>query len=207
MKCTNCSFDNLPHSKFCQECGLPLSKKSSEEPKSQEKSLRQEIEKIDDVIFHPKKKGSFIGNVIKLFLIIGGIGFVGLVGLIILGLLYLKKSTTTKTTTNPIETNLITFPFPIMYLEIKDLDSEWIGHQFYVKGILKNSYSSPAKNVKVRIDFYKDKNQQQLFDTRYISLPGVAANGAYSFYKPVYINLYYDQFWYVAYVESAEYLK
>lgn len=205
MKCTNCSFDNLPHSEFCQECGASLKKQSSGESKAQEKSLRQEIEKIDDVIFHPKKKGSFIGNIIKLSLIVGGVGFIGLVGLIILGSLYPDESTSTDTTTNTVEADLTSFP--VGYLEIKDLDSEWIGQQFYVKGVLKNSYSSPAGNVRVRVDFYKDKNQQQLFDTRYITLLGVSANGAYSFDEPVYINPYDGQFWYVTQVESAEYLK
>jgi|GEM_PF-3376653 len=203
MKCGNCSFDNLPDSVFCQKCGTPLKKHSTDKPKTKEKSFRQEIEKIDDVIFHPKKKSSSVGNIIKLFLIVGGIGFVGLVGLIILDSSYSEEVLPTDKTTNTVEIDLTSFP--VSYLEIKDLDSEWIGQQFYVKGILKNSHSSPALDVRVRVDFYKDEDLQELFDTRYVTILVVPANGAYSFKEPVFINPYDGQFWYITRIESAEY--
>ncbi len=205
MKCTNCSYDNLPHSEFCQECGSPLKNHSTGKSKPHEKTLREEIEKIDDVIFKPKEQGSFIGNIIKLFFAIAGIGFIGIVVLIFLGALFSDSDTSTPDTVATSQSDLTIFP--VGYLEIKDLDSEWVGQQFYVKGVLKNSYSSPAQNVRVRVDFYKDNNQQQLFDTRYMTLLGVSANGAYSFDEPVYINPYDGQFWYVTQIESAEYLK
>lgn len=204
MKCQECSYDNLPHSDFCQNCGFSLKKHPHKEDESPVSSIRQEIEKIDDVIFKPKKNGSFIGKALKLFFVIAGIGFVGLVGLIFLIAVF-DSETPSTSNADSIETDSTTFP--IGYLEIQDLDSDWVGQQFYISGVLKNSYSLGAKDISVRVDFYKDENEEELFDTRYITILGVIANGAYSFEEPVYINPYDGRFWYVTQIESADYIQ
>lgn len=204
MKCQECSYENLSHSSYCQECGTPLKKSQSKKDNtSPENSIRHEIERLDDVIFKPKKNGGFVSRAIKIFFVLAGIGFIGLIGLGILVAVFSDDNTSYST--DPVETDLTSFP--LGYLEIQELDSEWVGQQFYISGVLKNSYSTGASDVKVRVDFYKDENEEELFDTRYITILGVSANGAYSFDEPVYINPYDGRFWYVTQIESAEYLQ
>lgn len=200
MKCPNCSYKNLPNSIFCQECGTSIEKQPYKEVNSQEKSFRHEIEKIEDIIFTPKKKTHTIRNlllIISFFVII-----------IIFAVISENNTNNNSTSTdNATDSQIDLTSFPISKLQIEELNSEWVGQQLYIKGILKNSYSLPAGNIKVRVDFYKDKNNQQLFDTRYMTMIGVSANGAFRFNEPIYINPYYEQFWYFAQIESAEFLK
>ena len=196
-KCAKCGFENLEDSEFCQECGTQLTLKTE----SKSYSFNEGIEKIEDVVFKPKKKG-FVGRIIKLFLILA-ICFIGLIVFVML--LPTNESTQTGTkNTNDVDLT----SFPINELSIEELDAEWVGQQLYIKGILKNNYSNPAKNVGIRVDFYKDKEMKQLFDTRYITVVGVSAKGAYNFNEPIDINEPPSQQpWYNVQIESAEYLK
>ena len=209
IKCTKCGFANLENSSFCQDCGFEMGgqakKARTQNIEESKKNLHKHIEEIDDVIFKPKKKGSAIGRLFKLFLIAVGIGIVGIIILALLAFSQTDNSYNTPETVS--DKPVVPDTFPVGYLSIEDLDSDWVGQQFYVKGILKNSYNYGAKNVVVRVDFYKDKAQQQLFDTRYVTIVGVPKSGAYSFTEPVYINPYDGQFWFVLTADSAEILK
>lgn len=73
-KCSNCDYSNLEKSKYCQNCGYDLSKKSGASEKSEVKTLHEQIEDIDDIIFKPKKKGGSLSQIILIiFSVLGGI--------------------------------------------------------------------------------------------------------------------------------------
>lgn len=202
MICTNCNFNNLSDSQYCQSCGQLLTQNTNSITEVTQKTF----EKLDDVIFTPKQKTHG-------YLKILGWGFVFVVcaflGLLLLGSLSESNNSyevsPEKTITSP--TTNENLQFPIMYLSIEDLDSEWQGNTLYLTGVLRNISSTHAKNIRVRVDFYRDENQEHLIDTRYITISGVSGDGAYSFREPVYLNIADGRFWYIAQVLSAEYYK
>lgn len=200
IKCPQCSYANLKGSEFCQECGYKLSPKKLETTGKNQTglatSLHEEIEKIDDVIFKPKKKKSLIKKIFLWVLIIGGVGFGGL---ILFALFPGEDGDITTVQTEPAA-------FPISYLNIIDYDIIFddYGESFFM-GTLKNAYSIAARNVKVRLDFYRDEGLKQHFDTRTVTINnGAEANGAFSFEVP--LTFYpQDLFWWLWKIESADY--
>jgi len=197
IKCPQCYFENLKGSRFCQECGYNF--KNLKETRDEEtKSLHKEIEKIDDVIFQPKKKRVSLKNIIIGTFVLGALVFIGL---LFLAPLPANDSTSDSTT---ITENPITFP--IIFLNITDYKIIYddYGESYFV-GTLKNAYSKAARNVRVRLDFYYDKDLTHLFDTRKVVIEnGAEANGAFSFEKPLYFYPQ-DQYWWIWKIEGADY--
>ena len=197
IKCPRCSFENIKSSEFCQECGYKLSLENLKKAEAGiATSLHEEIEKIDDVIFKPKKGKSLFKKIILWTLIIRGVGFVGLM---VLGSLPSDESSTTEEQTEPAT-------FPVSYLNITDYDVIYddYGESYFV-GILKNAYSKVARNVKVRLDFYYDEALKRHLDTRNVVIEsGAEPNGAFSFEKPLYFYSA-DQYWWIWKIESADY--
>lgn len=198
MKCPNCSYHNLSKSDFCQECGYEFNKnKRTRLDDAFSKSSHNESI-LDDVIFKPRRKTGFIGRIVKLGLILAGIGFLGLIGLVIIGLALPEE--TPENGTQEVSTS-----FPITSLSIEDYDIEYVGDEAYFTGTLKNSNSRSARNVAVRLDFYNDKAQTKHFDTRRVTIEyGADAKGAFSFQVPLYVYPQ-GQFWWVWQIEGAEY--
>jgi len=196
IKCPQCYFENLKGSRFCQECGYNF--KNLKETRDEEtKSLHKEIEKIDDVIFQPKKKSISFKNIIIGVFVFGPLVFVGL--LVLVGLYY----SDTSNKASYIESSVT---FPISYLNITDYKIIYddYGESYFI-GTLKNAYSKAVRNVKVRLDFYYDKALTQLFDTRKVVIEnGAEANGAFSFKKPLYFYPQ-GQYWWVWKIEGADY--
>lgn len=215
IKCPECEFENLSGSDYCQECGHNLNiasnsktEKNADNTTNETKpldSVSETIGKIDDVIFKPKKSGFSIKNVTIGVIVVGGLGFLGLIFLAMLpsdDYTYSDTGTTTVDTTS-----YQNGYFPLTSLTVENIDSEWIGNTFYLKGVLKNTNARPAGNVSLRVDFYWDEETKQLFDTRFVTVAGVSANGAYSFSEPVYINDPNGQFWYLVTITGADYLE
>lgn len=199
ITCSKCGTDNTEDSLFCQECGHKLSGTTSSPRHSHsDSSLHEAIEKIDDVMFKPNKRSSTFRNIVIILVIL-------IVGFFIV--LFIS-SDENGTTSNQTQDSSTVFPIENLSIPEDELNAEWVGQIFHIKGVLKNQHTQAAGNVSVRVDFYNDKEMKHLFDTRYITLIGVSANGAYSFNEPVYINVPSSQnFWYTAQIQSAEYLK
>ncbi len=193
-------FENLKGSKFCQECGFELTSENLKKVKTIAASLHEEIEKIDDVIFRPKKKEMFSKKPIERFVFIACVGTIlGFIGITVLASLSSEKSQTTN-----IKTESATFP--ISHLNITDYDIIYDDYfESYFVGTLKNAYSGAARNVSVRLDFYYDEALKRHFDTRIVTIwSGAEANGAFSFQVP--INFYpRGQSWWTWKIESADY--
>lgn len=73
IKCSQCFFENLEGSEFCQNCGYKLSFKVAQETVDKDtqeikKSIDEEIEKIEDVIFKPKKQKNKLLDLILLMI-------------------------------------------------------------------------------------------------------------------------------------------
>ena len=123
-----------------------------------------------------------------------------------------NQTATTTASDSGSETEAVVTPtpdmtFPISLLTLEELDLEWGGYNketLYLKGTLKNAYTISAKDVRIRVDFYKYENSQNLFDTRYVTIPGVTMNGAYTFKEELYTLNYQGKFWYTATIVSVE---
>jgi len=193
VKCSNCSFENTKDSIFCQECGHDLSKTknngSEEHINNTHKSLHKEIE---DVIFEPKKKSSNWGIWVFVICLV----IFGFLVLIIIG------QSSSSPNSNPSVAANNTSENAASYTLIENEELNWIGQDLYYIGTLKNTGSKAIKDVRVRIDFYYDKAATKLFDTRYATIVGAAANGAFSFQiqLPIYPP---NQFWWRRTIESA----
>lgn len=196
-KCPDCDYGNLEKSKYCQNCGYDLSKKSGASEKSKVETLHEQIEDIDDIIFKPKKKGVSLKNIIIGVLVLGVLGFVGI--LILAAIPTDENTTSEQSVSDP--TN-----FPISYLTIADYEILYDdAGESYFTGILKNTYSKAARNVKVRLDFYYDEALKRHFDTRITIIEsGAESNGAFSFEVPL---TFYPQgnYWWVWEIEGADY--
>lgn len=207
IKCPHCSYKNLEDSQYCQECGIDLSlqnSKNSSEPllekdkKKETISDYKHVEEISDVIFKPKEKAGFFKRMIKIAVALFGIGFLGLLGLFVLSFIF--QDSESSYTGIQQETTA----FPISNLSIVNYDIEYVDGEPYFTGILKNSSSRDAVNVRVRLDFYKDQAKTNHFDTRRVNIEyGVDAYGAFSFQVPLYIYPQ-GQFWWVWQIEGAE---
>jgi len=196
IKCSKCGFNNLEESEYCQECGCNLSNKIKTKQAKEKGSLYKEIKAIEDVIFKPKKKGISIKNILIGILVIGGVSFGGLM---LLALLPSGEGDTTTVQTEPAT-------FPISYLNITDYNIIFddYGESFFV-GTLKNAYSKATRNVKVRLDFYRDEALKQHFDTRTVTINnGAEPSGAFSFEIPLTIYTQ-DLYWWLWKIESADY--
>lgn len=206
MKCPNCHFSNPSDSSFCEKCGETLKKTphSTAHTKSTpaahgEKYAKVLDDDISDVIFQPPKKNS-------------PIGFFVLVGLLILGILFvvwLGSDSTASSPSSPDVLNVVTSSptLPVVdtmsALTLEDLDSTWIGDTFYLMGTLKNSSSSFLEDIYLRADFYKYENNVGLFDTRYIKVEAIAPQGAFRFQEPVSINPPVEKWWWQLTVETV----
>jgi len=196
IKCPDCSYSNLEKSEFCQNCGYDLTKKGSSN-KNEAKSIHEQIEDIDDIIFKPKKKGISIKNIFIGLVVLGAIGFIGL--LILAAVPTNEDNSNEQITSEPTT-------FPISYLNIADYEILYddAGESFFT-GVLKNTYTKAARNVKVRLDFYYDEALKKHFDTRNTIIEnGAEQNGAFSFQIP--LTFYpQDKYWWVWKIESADY--
>ncbi len=187
MYCDNCKHLNEKDNKYCIKCGFLLTKKRR---------------KTEDILFVPEGNKSHTVRNIFLFIFFGSISF--------LLLLIVIDTNTIKSSRSPTDTHLAVSPevFPLSYLSIKNIDSNWIGTgdgaYLNIIGTLTNEYSISAKNVQLRVDFYYDKNDQELFDTRYVTVPGVSYNGAFTFKEPIYGFSPTKQFWFRVRVISAD---
>lgn len=202
MKCDKCGFDNSAGSAFCQECGDKLTNEGLPVKNNTVKyRVYKQIETgIDDVMFVPKKrKGNKVFNIILVCLI--------LVVCFLVGKIFINSSSGDSSAFQITPTPFVE-TFPLNQLSLKNLDSEWSGYGnnaiLYIKGTLMNNYSQSAKNVEIRIDFYGKEDNEDLFDTRYITISGVSYNGAYSFNEPIYGFNSLKKFWWQLTVISAE---
>ena len=175
-KCPDCGYDNLEKSKYCQNCGYDLAKKGDVPKKAEAKTLHEQIEDIDDIIFKPKKKGISLKNIIIGVVVLGALGFIGL---IILAALPTDQNTSNE------QSAAEPTSFPISYLNITDYEILYNdAGESYFTGILKNTYSKAARNVKVRLDFYYDEALKKHFDTRNTIIEsGAESDGAFSFHN------------------------
>lgn len=193
----------------CDYCGKEFPNKKTcdlhektcdEKPISTNKNgIYQKLNKnndLDDIIFKPKEKRSYWWIVVVV------------IGIFFLLILLINSSNNSSYNSDYQPTPTISQSFPLYQLNIEDIDSEWVGYGknaiLYITGTIKNSSSISAKNVEIRVDFYKDKNNQNLFDTRYFTLNGVANNGAYSFREAIGSLNYNGQFWYTTKINNAE---
>jgi hypothetical protein len=200
INCKQCGYVNLPDSKFCQRCGFKLPQLGKSSVETAQPKIYDQIEELDDVIFRPKKRSSNLA----MWILIAIILFFALVVFVV----YIATlSEETDVGTNVETTHKETTPvqFPVNYLTLDNLDSEWVGTTLYIKGTIKNDYTEVARNLDLRIDFAWDSENKSVFDTRYIKLEGVSAKGAYSFNEPVFINQPEDKFWYTVTLVGADY--
>jgi hypothetical protein len=192
LKCSNCGYTNIENSKFCRDCGKNLIFSKSH---NNEKTFYTEIKTIEDVIFNPKKKKvSFVNIIVGLF--VAGCLIVGLLGIAII---YYSNDSTPNTMSN-------SESFPITYLNISDGEVIYDeNNESYFVGTLKNTYSKAARDVNIRLDFYRDEALKEHFDTRTQSIEnGAEANGAFSFQLPL---TFYPtgKYWYTWKIEGAGY--
>lgn len=196
-KCSECGYNNLDNSRYCQNCGDDLSEKSDDSKKSDTKTLREQVEDIDDIIFKPRKKDISLKNIIIGVVVLGTLGFIGI---IILAALPTDQNTSNE------QSAAEPTSFPISYLNITDYEILYDdAGESYFTGILKNNYSKAVRNVKVRLDFYYDEALKKHFDTRYAIIEsGAESNGAFSFEVPL---TFYPQgkYWWIWKIERADY--
>ncbi|MCL4389874.1 MAG: zinc ribbon domain-containing protein [Patescibacteria group bacterium] len=194
MKCPKCSKINPDGSNFCEDCGYKLDLNlGGHNNKIKNNAVANEF---DDVIFTPAKQDhTFVVVIILLVAIVFCLWFLTKLG-----------------SGGPISQQNATVPtnqpttFPLYDLSIENQRMNWVGSQLYFEGTAKNSYSQSAKNIQVRIDFYHDKAATELFDTRYVTIPGVSESGAFTFSLPVYASPQ-GQFWWRFNVISADLLQ
>lgn len=152
-------------------------------------SLSSKIsDELDDIIFIPKKKQGF------------GVGVI-VVGAILLGLLAINAFGGESNGTGQ-------SPSPSVVATLSQLtlvDPKITGNNSQAfTGTVKNSSKNLAVDVVLRVDFSKDKEGKQQFDTRYFTIDYVAANGAFTFNLPFDLN-YRGQYWWNSKIETAEF--
>lgn len=183
MKCHKCNFNNLTDSRFCQSCGSAVIQ-----------SNKRFAQNLDDYVFVPANKSHVLRNS-AIFLFIVAVLFLGFVAL--------SNSDSSINTSNS-NTEVDNSIPSVNDLAIEDGKLEWITNDLYFSGILKNNSDSVVKNVKVRIDFYKDEELTQLFDTRFVTIAGAAPNGAFTFEEQVYAHPD-NKFWYTHVISSGDF--
>lgn len=152
------------------------------------------IDDLDDIIFVPKnKKNNAMGPAIVFVL----------VSLVIL---YLVLSNMGSTNINSnIENSSLQVDNQNLMSSLTITDTKIINNNSQrFKGTVRNSSGKLATNVILRVDFSKDKEMKQSFDTRYFTIDYVAAKGAYSFELPFELN-FSGQYWWNAKVETAKF--
>lgn len=191
MKCLNCSHKNPESSLFCEECGHKLSHESNDSAKH-----HNITEELDDILFFPKKRGHWLKNTLLVLAVL-------LVGFICLMLIGIRYNASSQSTGTDVFQDTDTSTSLVNNLTIEDYKMEWIGQELYFEGTLKNNNPSAVSNVVVRLDFYKDKSLQELFDTRKVTISGAEGYGAFSFQIPVYAYPS-SQFWWTNQIESTQ---
>lgn len=164
MKCPNCKVNNTSSSLYCKQCGYKLHNNTA-------------TSGLDEIVFSPKEK-NHLGRNILIGLLVCFVVFI-----------FIRLSNNSSQNNNSTYTDYAyATPTPnlLAYLSINDYEMKWIGNQLYFSGILKNNSDKNVRDVQVRIDLYKDKDRQQLFDTRTVSIAGAQSYGAFSFQVPVY---------------------
>lgn len=199
MQCPRCGFKNKEDSIFCQECGL----KMSSETGSDQKVFTPLHKEIEQIVFVPPRKSSSARKALIVAVVIIG-------GFFLLALISpqedsVKKGASPGVSTDKSTKTPSTSGFPIYNLSVEEGNLEWQGQDLYFTGILKNYHNKLARNIRIRIDFYKDKDKENLFDTRYVTLDEVAADGAFNFREYVSIHPNYETWWWTAKVEEAKY--
>lgn len=146
------------------------------------------VDELDDIIFTPQKKGGLGGNIVVIAIL-----FLIAIIFIIPG----DKATNTGTTPLPSTTSTLS--------QLTIVEPKITGNNAQrFQGTIRNASSNLATKVIMRVDFSKDKEAKQPFDTRYFTVEYVAANGAYSFDLPFDLN-YTGQYWWNSKVETAEF--
>jgi hypothetical protein len=128
-----------------------------------------------------------------------GIGVV-IVGAIVLGILTISVLGSGNNNVGK-QASPTTITAKVSNLNIADPKITGNGRQSFT-GIIRNSSGNLATDVIMRVDFAKDKDMKQNFDTRYFPIDYVAANGAFTFNIPFDMN-YSGKYWWNAKVESA----
>lgn len=191
--CKACNFENVPDSVYCQECGNKLHDISNN--KLDFESKKSISEELSEVIFIPKKKS----NTATLLLLTIILGFVGLIAIFIL-----FNSESYQEQSPPAESE-VTSQFPIHLLSLEDVETTIVENQLFFLGKLKNDSNEHAVDVVIRLDFSWDKAGVNKFDSRFIFIDYVAANGVRSLREPVDIYIPPNKEYWINYVvESAE---
>jgi hypothetical protein len=205
-KCKNCFFENDVDSIFCQECGYSMDAEKIS-LKNIDKSPKHKHLDIDDVIFQPREKNNNFITFLKFLIMIVVVGFILLVMIGVFSQTSTNQQNTQVTTHPTPDPQIESDSFPLSDLILQNLSTEWAEQGVLnIQGTLTNTNMRSAQNVNVRVDFYKDEDNTQLFDTRYITISGVSYRGAYSFSESVKINIT-RKFWYTLTIVSAEYYK
>lgn len=146
------------------------------------------VDELDDIIFTPQKK-SGIGGII---LVISILVFVAVIFII-------PSGSNQSTGVKPLPSTTSTLN------QLVIVEPKITGNKIQrFQGTIRNNSMQLATKVVVRVDFSKDKEAKQSFDTRYFTIDYVAGSGAYSFDLPFELN-YIGQYWWTSKVENAEF--
>jgi hypothetical protein len=199
MQCIKCGFKNREDSIFCQECGF----KTGSGIELGQQAFTPLHKEIEQMVFVPPRKSSSARKALIVAIVIIG-------GFFLLALIFpqedsVKKGASPDVSADKSTKTSPTSGFPTYNLSVEEGNLEWQGQDLYFTGILKNYHNKLARNIRIRIDFYKDKDKESLFDTRYVTLDEVASNGAFNFREYVPIHPNYETWWWTAKVEEARY--
>lgn len=151
------------------------------------------IDDIDDVIFTPKKKTSSSKGVITLIFIV--------LFVFVMWLLFSDSSQQPSTNTNDAQVQVD--QDYTRYLSMHDSEIAWEGNTQYFNATIRNSSDQFITDVIIRIDFSKDKEGKDKFDTRYYTVDVVPPSGAMTISEPVYLNAPIQNWWWLANIEEA----
>lgn len=148
-------------------------------------------EELSDVIFVPQKnkygvKHLLVGSLVIIIAVVVIVGW------------------PSNETPLPAQENSSTPTNLIPRLIIEDIDSKWVNQNLYITGVIRNNNNQPVFNIIVRVDFFSDKENKNLFDTRIFTIEGMAPKSAFTFEKPANIRPKYNQWWYALTVIDAE---
>ncbi len=148
---------------------------------------------IDDTIFQQKKKS------------IGSKSFWLIIILIIIASIFLFSDYDSSNQFTPDQQTDSQEENFARYLQLEDPKMKWINNTLYFSGTLKNlSNTHHMVDILIRLDFSKEEDSKNKFDTRYVTIEAVPKSGAFSFNEPVYINPPVKSWWWTWQIEYAD---